>query len=91
VPPLILALEDIVQTTCCTTRPDKPLAVRIDDLIRQVLESRCNSDLTPQFEGTGVETLADWARSSASAPEFHRQIHLPTHQRQAPSALPWQF
>jgi hypothetical protein len=61
--------------------PDKPLAIRINDLIRQVLESLRNSDLMPEFEGTGVENLEDWAKKSTGDPLFASRLRLRTHRR----------
>ena len=58
---------------------EKPLAVRIPELIRQVLESAWNADLMPKFDGLGVGGLEDWARASAADPEFHAKIRFKAH------------
>lgn len=54
-------------------------AERIGNLIRQILESIWNDDLMPDFEGLGIDGLEDWARQSASDPEFHGRIAFRAH------------
>ncbi|MGD0089942.1 MAG: hypothetical protein ABSE73_08485 [Planctomycetota bacterium] len=59
-----------------------PLARRIEDLMRETLESLWNSDLMPSFEGSGISGLENWAEHSAVNSEFHTQIAFPEHRRQ---------
>lgn len=58
---------------------EAPVALRIGDLVRQVLESAWNTDLMPEFEGLGIEGLEDWAKKSALDPEFHEKIAFRAH------------
>jgi len=58
------------------------LARRIEDLVRETLESLWNSDLMPSFENSGIAGLENWAEHSAVNPGFHTQIMFPEHRRQ---------
>lgn len=69
------------------TANDKPLAVRIGDLIRQVLESLWNSDLMPEFEGTGAESLEDWAKKSAADQAVAARLMPRAHRRTTVAAM----
>jgi len=60
----------------------QPLAARVEELVRQMLESLWNSDLMPDFKDTGIAGLEDWAEHSAANPEFHTQIRFPEHDQQ---------
>ena len=59
-----------------------PLVRRVEELVRQTLESLWNSDLMPSFDGTGITGLEDWAAHSAVKQEFHAQIKFPEHRQQ---------
>ena len=59
-----------------------PLATRIEELVKQTLESLWNSDLMPPFGGAGITGLDNWAEHSAVNPEFHTQITFPEHKHQ---------
>jgi hypothetical protein len=58
------------------------LTRRVEELVRQTLDSLWNSDLMPSFDGTGITGLEDWAAHSAANPQFHTQIAFPEHRRQ---------
>jgi len=58
-----------------------PLTRRVEELVRQTLESLWNSDLMPPFDGTGITGLEDWAAQSAANHEFHAQITFPEHRQ----------
>jgi hypothetical protein len=64
-----------------------PLVRRVEELVRQTLDSLWNSDLMPSFDGTGITGLEDWAEHSAANPEFHTQIKFPEHDQQTVGAM----
>jgi hypothetical protein len=58
------------------------LTRRVEELVRQTVESLWNSDLMPSFDGTGITGLEDWAAQSTASAEFHTQIKFPEHHQQ---------
>jgi len=64
-----------------------PLVRRVEELVRQTVESLWNSDLMPAFDDTGITGLDDWAEHSAANPEFHTQIKFPEHDQQTVGAM----
>ncbi len=59
-----------------------PLALRAEEMISRTLDSLWNSDLMPNFGGSGISSLEDWAAKSAATADFHRQMTFPDHRRQ---------